>query len=215
MTTKEGTLLEISTFIAFLGAAIILTLMPGPDNLFVLAQSIAQDKKAGIVTSLGLCTGLLVHISAAVLGISAIIYQSTVVFTIVKFAGATYLLYLAWQSFLSKGDPFTLNHQKRQAYFALYKKGIIMNVLNPKVSLFFLALLPQFINPVQGNVPLQMFILGIVFLVQALVLFSLFSIFAGMVRRAIIGKPAIAKRLNMIQGVLFALIGIQVALSKQ
>lgn len=207
--------MEISTLTAFLGAAIILTLMPGPDNLFVLAQSIAQDKKAGIVTSLGLCTGLLVHISAAVLGISAIIYQSTVVFSIVKFAGAAYLLYLAWQSFRAKGDPFTLNQQNKQAYVALYKKGILMNVLNPKVSLFFLALLPQFINPVQGHIALQMFILGIVFLVQALVLFSLISIFAGKVRTFIIGKPAIAKRLNMIQGVLFTFIGIQIALSKQ
>ena len=89
--------MDISTIFAFLGAAMILTIMPGPDNLFVLAQSITQDKKAGIATSLGLCTGLLVHISAAVLGISAIIYQSTIIFTIVKFAGAAYLLYLAWQ----------------------------------------------------------------------------------------------------------------------
>ncbi|KOS68844.1 threonine transporter RhtB [Lysinibacillus contaminans] len=207
--------MEVSTLIAFIGSAIVITLMPGPDNLFVLAQSIAQDKRAGIVTSLGLCTGLLVHISAAVLGISAIIYQSTVIFTLVKFAGAAYLLYLAWQSFLAKGDPFTLNKQNTQAYVALYKKGILMNVLNPKVSLFFLALLPQFINPVQGHVALQMFILGIIFLVQALVLFSLFSIFAGKVRKAIIGKPAIAKRLNMIQGILFMIIGIQIALSKQ
>jgi len=95
---KEGKVLDISTLFAFLGAAIILTIMPGPDNLFVLAQSITQDKKAGIATSLGLCTGLLVHISAAVLGISAIIYQSTIIFSIVKFAGAAYLLYLAWQS---------------------------------------------------------------------------------------------------------------------
>ena len=211
---KEGGLLDISTFIAFLGAAIILTVMPGPDNLFVLAQSIAQDKKAGIVTSLGLCTGLLVHILAAVLGISAIIYQSTVIFIVVKFAGAAYLLYLAWQSFRVKGDPFTLNQQNRQAYFALYKKGIIMNVLNPKVSLFFLALLPQFIKPEQGHVPLQMFILGIIFLAQALVLFSLFSICAGIVRQVIIGKPTVAKRMNIIQGFLFALIGISVALSK-
>ncbi len=189
--------------------------MPGPDNLFVLAQSITQDKKAGIATSLGLCTGLLVHISAAVLGISAIIYQSTIIFSIVKFAGAAYLLYLAWQSFRAKGDPFTLQQQNAQAYVKLYKKGILMNILNPKVSLFFLALLPQFVNPSQGHVAFQMFILGIVFLVQALVLFSLFSIFAGKVRKVIIGQPAIAKRLNMIQGILFTFIGIQIAISKQ
>lgn len=207
--------MDISTLFAFLGAAIILTIMPGPDNLFVLAQSITQDKKAGIATSLGLCTGLLVHISAAVLGISAIIYQSTIIFSIVKFAGAAYLLYLAWQSFRAKGDPFTLQQQNTQAYIELYIKGILMNILNPKVSLFFLALLPQFVNPSQGHVAFQMLILGIVFLIQALVLFSLFSIFAGKVRQVIIGKPAIAKRLNTIQGILFTFIGIQIAISKQ
>lgn len=207
--------MEISTLFAFLGAAIILTIMPGPDNLFVLAQSITQDKKAGIATSLGLCTGLLVHISAAVLGISAIIYQSTIIFSIVKFAGAAYLLYLAWQSFRAKGDPFSLQQQNVQAYVKLYKKGILMNILNPKVSLFFLALLPQFVHPSQGHVALQMLILGIVFLVQALVLFILFSLFAGKVRNMIIGQPAIAKRLNMIQGILFTFIGIQIAISKQ
>ncbi len=207
--------MEISTLFAFLGAAIILTIMPGPDNLFVLAQSITQDKKAGIATSLGLCTGLLVHISAAVLGISAIIYQSTIIFSIVKFAGAAYLLYLAWQSFRAKGDPFSLQQQNVQAYVKLYKKGILMNILNPKVSLFFLALLPQFVHPSQGHVALQMLILGIVFLVQALVLFILFSLFAGKVRNVIIGQPAIAKRLNMIQGILFTFIGIQIAISKQ
>ncbi|MEK8197554.1 MULTISPECIES: LysE family translocator [Lysinibacillus] len=207
--------MEISTLFAFLGAAIILTIMPGPDNLFVLAQSITQDKKAGIATSLGLCTGLLVHISAAVLGISAIIYQSTIIFSIVKFAGAAYLLYLAWQSFRAKGDPFSLQQQNVQAYVKLYKKGILMNILNPKVSLFFLALLPQFVHPSQGHVALQMLILGIVFLVQALVLFILFSLFAGKVRNVIIGQPVIAKRLNMIQGILFTFIGIQIAISKQ
>ncbi|MEA0564018.1 LysE family translocator [Lysinibacillus irui] len=207
--------MEISTLFAFLGAAIILTIMPGPDNLFVLAQSITQDKKAGIATSLGLCTGLLVHISAAVLGISAIIYQSTIIFSIVKFAGAAYLLYLAWQSFRAKGDPFSLQQQNVQAYVKLYKKGILMNILNPKVSLFFLALLPQFVHPSQGHVALQMLILGIVFLVQALVLFILFSLFAGKVRNVIIGQPVIAKRLNMIQGILFIFIGIQIAISKQ
>ena len=207
--------MELSTVLAFLGASIILTLMPGPDNLFVLAQSITQDKKAGIATSFGLCTGLLVHIGAAVLGISAIIYQSTVIFSIVKFAGAAYLLYLAWQSFQAKGDPFTLDQQNAQAYVALYRKGILMNILNPKVSLFFLALLPQFVNTSNGHVALQMLILGIIFLIQALFLFSVFSIFAGKVRKVIIGKPAIAKRLNMVQGVIFTFIGIKIALSKQ
>lgn len=208
-------MISFSLLFSFLGAAIVLSLMPGPDNLFVLAQSLTQNWKAGVYTTFGLCTGLLVHITAAVLGISAIIYQSTVVFTIVKLAGAAYLLYLAWQSFRAKNDPFTINTQSKRSYKDLYKKGILMNVLNPKVSLFFLALLPQFINPTAGNVSLQMFTLGMVFLVQAFILFCLFSIFAGKLRDWLIGKPAIAKRMNKIQGVLFTLIGLKIAFSEK
>lgn len=206
--------MTISLLLSFLGAAILISIMPGPDNLFVLAQSLTQSSKAGIYTTFGLCTGLLVHISAAVLGISAVIYQSTLIFTIVKFAGAGYLIYLAWQSFLAKNDPFKINKQNKMAYKDLYKKGILMNVLNPKVSLFFLALLPQFINPKAGHVSLQMFTLGIVFLVQAFILFCLFSIFASTLRKWLIGKPAVAKRLNKIQGVLFMLIGLKIAFSE-
>jgi len=207
--------MTISLVLSFLGAAILLSLMPGPDNLFVMAQSLTQNWKAGVYTTLGLCTGLIVHITAAVLGISAIIYQSTIAFTIVKWAGAAYLLYLAWQSFRAKDDPFTIKTQRKLGYKDLYKRGIFMNVLNPKVSLFFLALLPQFINPAVGQVSLQMFILGVVFLIQAFILFSLFSIFAGTLRDWLIGKPVIAKRMNKIQGVLFVLIGLKIAFSER
>ena len=210
----EIQMISLSILISFLGASIILCIMPGPDNLFVLAQSLTQSWKAGIYISLGLCTGLLVHISAAVLGISAIIYQSTLIFTIVKFAGAGYLIYLAWQSFLAKSEPFSISKHSKMAYWTLYKRGILMNVLNPKVSLFFLALLPQFVNPKAGHVSLQMFTLGIVFLVAAFILFCLFSIFASTLRKWLIGKPAVAKRLNKIQGVIFMLIGIKIAFSE-
>src|SRR5690606_8462677 len=134
------------------------------DNLFVLAQSIAKDKKAGIMTSLGLCTGLLVHITAATIGLSALIYQSVIVFSIIKFAGAAYLLYLAYRSFTSKESNIELNANDSYHYQALYKRGIIMNLLNPKVSLFFLALFPQFISPNGASIPIQMFVLGIIFL---------------------------------------------------
>lgn len=207
-------MISFSLLLSFLGASIILSLMPGPDNLFVLAQSLTQSWKAGVYTTLGLCTGLLVHISAAVLGISAIMYQSTLIFTIVKLAGAGYLIYLAWQAFRTKEDPFTIHKQNKMAYKDLYKKGILMNILNPKVSLFFLALLPQFISPKAGNVPMQMFTLGFVFLVQAFILFCLFSIFASTLRKWLIGKPAVAQRLNKIQGTLFVLIGLKIAFSE-
>lgn len=201
------------TIISFLGAAIGLTIMPGPDNLFVLAQSIAQGKKAGIATTLGLCTGLLVHISAAALGVSAVIYQSAFAFHLVKYMGAAYLLWLAFQAFRQKQSKLTIEHQESMDYRALYRRGIMMNMLNPKVSLFFLALLPQFITTANGYIPLQMIGLGVIFLIQALVIFSLISIFADQARALLIRYPAVARRLNFVEGALLSFIGISIAIS--
>lgn len=207
--------MDILSIFAFLSAAIILTLMPGPDILFVIAQSISQHKRAGIITTLGLCTGLIVHISAAALGISAVIYQSATAFMLVKYAGAGYLLYLAWQSFRARNEMFLLQKQKAQSHRSLYKKGIIMNVLNPKVSLFFLALLPQFVNEAIGNVPLQMIMLGFLFIIQALVVFTVVSLLAEKVGSLLAKHSTLSKKLNTVQSILFTLIALQIAFSKQ
>ena len=205
--------MDLLLVLSFLGVAIMLTLMPGPDILFVIAQSISQNKKAGIVTALGLCTGLLLHITAAVAGLSALIYQSALVFSIVKYAGAAYLLYLAFRAFRSHQDNVSFSEQKSANYKSLYKKGIIMNVLNPKVSLFFLALLPQFVNQHSGYVAGQMFVLGFVFLVQAFVIFSCVSLFSDKVGDWIRRHQPLSRRIHLIEGVLLTLIGIQVAFS--
>ncbi|TWT01440.1 LysE family translocator [Planomicrobium sp. CPCC 101079] len=200
---------------AFLGAAVLLTLMPGPDNLFVLAQSIAKGKKAGLATSFGLCTGLLFHIAAATVGLSALVYQSSLAFALVKYAGAAYLLYLAYKSFRDRSSGFSLDEESSLNHTALYKRGVIMNLLNPKVSLFFLALFPQFINYSVGNIPGQMLVYGLVFLLQALVIFSLISIFAGSVGAFLQKSPSMSRRINQLQGSLFALIAFNIAFSKK
>ncbi|WP_010676749.1 LysE family translocator [Bacillus timonensis] len=207
--------MDLLSVISFLGAAIVLTLMPGPDNLFTLAQSIAKGKNAGIFTTLGLCTGLLVHIAAATIGISAVIYKSAFAFTIVKYAGAAYLLFLAFKSFKEKASTFNLNNEDSLDYKSLYKKGVIMNLLNPKVSLFFLAFFPQFINYENGSVSIQMLVLGILFLVQTFVIFSFISIFAGKVGYFLRKNPTLSKKINYIQGTLFTLIGLKIALSEK
>lgn len=207
--------MELLTILSFLGAAIVLTLVPGPDNLFTLAQSIAKGKNAGIFTTLGLCTGLLVHIVAATIGISAIIYQSSLAFTIVKYAGAAYLLYLAYKSFREKGSTFNLDNEDSLDYRSLYKKGIIMNLLNPKVSLFFLALFPQFINYENGNVPTQMLVFGVLFLAQAFFIFTLISLFAGRVGYFLRKNTSLSKKINMVQGTLFTVIGLKIAFSQK
>ncbi|XEC93296.1 LysE family translocator [Paenibacillus tarimensis] len=207
--------MDVMTIFSFLGAAVLLTLMPGPDILFVIAQSISQNKKAGIATSLGLCSGLVVHISAASLGISAIIYQSALAFSIVKYAGAAYLLVLAWKSFREKESDFTMGHTKPSDYKSLYRRGIWMNVLNPKVSLFFVALLPQFIDKSSGYIPVQMIILGFIFIIQAIIIFTLVSLFADKIRGLLLNKPSIAKRINNVKGLLLGYIGLQIAFSER
>lgn len=207
--------MDFTLTMSFLGVAILLTLMPGPDILFVIAQSISQNKKAGIATALGLCSGLIVHITAATLGISALVYQSALAFAVVKYAGAAYLLYLAWQSWKEKEVGFVIGDQKPLEYKALYKKGILMNLLNPKVSLFFLALLPQFVNKSLGHVSLQMFVLGIIFLVQALLIFVIVSVFSEKLRHILLANHFIAKRINVMKGLLLGWIGIQIAFSEK
>jgi threonine/homoserine/homoserine lactone efflux protein len=126
-----------------------------------------------------------------------------------------YLLYLAWQSFKEKEKGFIINENKPLEYRSLYKKGILMNLLNPKVSLFFLALLPQFVNKSIGHITLQMFILGIIFLVQALVIFVVVSVFSEKLRHFLLTNSFIAKRMNVIKGSLLAVIGIQIAFSEK
>ncbi|WP_338556530.1 LysE family translocator [Paenibacillus sp. KS-LC4] len=207
--------MEWASLISFLGVAVLLTLMPGPDNLYVLTQSIARGKKAGIITTLGLCTGLFAHISAAALGISAIVYQSATAFAVVKYAGAAYLLYLAYKAFRQKQSALALGTADELAYASLYKKGIFMSMLNPKVSLFFLALLPQFVNEVNGYASLQMITLGLVFMLQAIVIFTLISVFADVLRRFIFKRPHLSSKMNIVEGSVFGLIGLSIAFSRK
>lgn len=206
-------LIEQSQLIYFIAASVALTLLPGPDILFVLTQSISQGRKAGIATATGLCTGVLFHTTAAALGISALVYKSALAFEIVKYAGAAYLLYLAWHA-LKESEELISSIPVREANaVALYRRGIFMNVLNPKVALFFLAFLPQFINTGSGNIPVQMIFLGVIFMVQAWLIFSAISVFAGTVGEKIIQKPGISRYINWGKAGIFAFIGIKLALS--
>jgi Putative threonine efflux protein len=207
------TLIEQSQLIYFIAASAALTLLPGPDILFVLTQSISQGKKAGIATASGLSTGVLVHTTAAALGISALVYKSALAFEIVKYVGAAYLLYLAWHA-LKESEELIFSAPVREINtFALYRRGIFMNVLNPKVAIFFLAFLPQFVNIDSGNIPTQMILLGIIFMVQAWLIFSTISVFAGTVGEKIIQKPGIGRCIKWGKAGIFTFIGIKLALS--
>lgn len=197
----------------FIAASAALTLLPGPDILFVLTQSISQGKKAGVATASGLCTGIIVHTTAAALGISALIYKSALAFELVKYAGAAYFLYLAWSTFKESGELVSSAPVRENNSYALYRRGIFMNVLNPKVALFFLAFLPQFVNVNAGNIPMQMIFLGIIFMIQAWLIFSAISISAGAIGDKLFQKKGISKYINWGKAGIFTLLGIKLALS--
>jgi threonine/homoserine/homoserine lactone efflux protein len=178
--------MQIELILSFLLASVLLTFMPGPDNIFVLTESITKGQKNGIAISIGLCTGVLIHTLAAATGLSIVIQKSALAFSIIKYLGAAYLFYLAFMATKEKPMEVTLEKKSKEETFHLFpliRKGFLMNVLNPKVSLFFIAFLPQFISQDGINITVQMIILGLIFMVQALVIFSLISILTSRLTR--------------------------------
>ena len=202
--------MELSTFLYFLIASVLLTLAPGPDIMYLLAKSLADGARSGISLALGLCTGLIFHTTLVIIGVAAIIQQSPLAFAALKYVGAAYLLYLAWGAFHAQGDLKLNTVNKSNSYFKLYRRGVIMNILNPKVLLFFLAFLPQFVNLDSDSVSLQIAFLGFVFGLQTLIVFSLVAICAGKVRDYILNIKNFNKIMGYVQG--FVLLFISIAL---
>src|SRR5688500_378660 len=148
----HGRLIAVLTFLL---ASALLTIAPGPDNIFVMTQSALYGRKAGTLITLGLCTGLIVHTTLVALGVAAIFMVSTTAFVALKLAGAAYLLYLAWQLLRAAALPPDRRKPPALTPRQLYFRGILMNISNPKVAIFFLAFLPQFAEPEAGSMPLQ------------------------------------------------------------
>ena len=195
--------------VPFLIASVALTVSPGPDILYVMTQSISNGKKFGIATAAGLVSGILVHTTLIALGISAVLKQSEMVFTAIKILGACYLLWIAFQVYKAPASiTFSTASGKQKSLRALFKQGFIMNVLNPKVTLFFLAFFPGFIDESLGNVTQQIYLLGFLFMLQAFLIFSLVSIIADKLTVFIRTNQKFALFLKWMQIVVF--IGIAV-----
>lgn len=209
-------MLPLETLIAFFTTSVLLAIIPGPDNIFVLTQSIFQGKKSGLIIMLGLCTGLIFHTLAVILGVAVIFQTSIFAFTILKIIGAMYLLYLAWQIFKAGNQKIdTKNNNANIDYKKLYYRGIIMNITNPKVSIFFLAFLPQFTNPNLGPIPLQMLLLGILFLIAALLVFSLIALYSAKLGKIINKSDKSQKILNKLVSLVFVALAIKLISTKQ
>ena len=201
--------------LTFLIASALLSLAPGPDNLFVLTQSAIHGRKAGLLIIIGLCTGLVVHTFAVAMGLAAIFAASATAFTVVKLAGAAYLLYLAWQAFQAGKVNDNAEKPTSLSGTSLYRRGILMNLSNPKVTLFFLAFLPQFTSLEKGSVTLQLLVLGSIFILVTLVVFSAIALLAERLSRRLRKNPKTQRWMNRLCGLLFSALALRLLISSR
>lgn len=205
-------MIPFATLAAFFAASVLLAVAPGPDNIFVLTQSATRGRRAGFAITLGLCTGLIVHTTAVALGIAALFKTSAVAFTALKLIGAGYLLYLAWHAFRASAAHIQTNPAEVSIHH-LYRRGIIMNISNPKVSLFFLAFLPQFADPGRGPLALQIMILGFVFILATLLVFGGIAFVAGYLGEWLNRSPLVQRIINWVAGTVFTALAVKLAMS--
>ena len=206
-------MLSPESALAFFSLAIVLALAPGPDNLFVLMISAAEGRRAGFAVVAGLMVGVLGHTLAVALGLAALFAASATAFTVLKLAGAAYLLYLAWgawrapASLGAPGEPA----QRAQAWPRLVARGVVMNLTNPKVLLFFLALLPQFVTPGRGSVAGQIVALGALFIVAGSLVFGAIVLAAGALRERLARSARAQRLLNRSAALVFAGLALRLA----
>lgn len=206
-------MIPLEALIPFAVASLLLALTPGPDNLFVLTQSALGGRLAGFAVTLGLCTGLLVHTAAVACGVAAIFQVSALAFTLLKLVGAGYLIYLAWQAW--RAPAATLQAGGTAAGWGkLYRRGILMNVTNPKVSIFFLAFLPQFADPARGPLWLQMVLLGAVFILATILVFGAVACLAGSLGSWLGRTPRAQLVMNRLAGTVFLGLALKLATAR-
>jgi threonine/homoserine/homoserine lactone efflux protein len=203
---------ELTNLSLFVTASLALLLVPGPAVLYIVTRSVDQGRKAGFASVAGIEVGTLFHIAAAALGLSALLASSALLFDIVKYLGAAYLIYLGVRKLLSK-DEIAEVSLRQQNLRQIFKQGVVVNVLNPKTALFFFAFLPQFVDPARGSVPLQIIILGLLFAMIASVTDGLYALLAGTFGGWLKGNPRFLRAQRYITGTVYIGLGVTTALS--
>ncbi|MBA4111987.1 MAG: threonine transporter RhtB [Verminephrobacter sp.] len=206
----------LETLIAFFGVAVILALTPGPDNIFVLLQSAQRGWRAGLAVVVGLCAGILVHTAAVALGLAALFAASAVAFTVLKFCGAAYLAYLAWGALRAPAAVASQDNGPTPAaspvsLWRMAGRGVVMNLTNPKVLVFFLAFLPQFADPALGGVAPQLMVLGMVFMLATLLVFGAIACFSGVFGTLLQRSARAQTVLNRVAGLVFLGLAVRLA----
>ncbi len=213
---------ELHTLLGFFGVAVLLALSPGPDNLFVLVQSAQRGWRAGIAVVIGLCLGLVLQTAAVALGLAALLMASATAFNVLKACGALYLLYLAWGAFTAMRTPASINmaalakHKIAwQDSLRMIARGVVMNITNPKVLVFFIAFLPQFTNPALGSVAVQICVFGALFILATLIVFGAIAIFSGAFGAALQRSARVQAIINGVAGLIFVGLAINLLLARR
>lgn len=212
-------MLGIHDWWLFIISGFLLNLMPGPDTLFIMSKSASQGWKAGVVASLGICSGVYVHVFAAAFGLSALLATSATAFVVVKLVGAAYLIYLGWMTLRQKAvvasDVAAQTLQAKQPLFTIYRQGFLTNALNPKVALFFLAFVPQFIAADSTSTVLAFILLGSVFDISSLIWCTTVALFTAFASKHLQVGVRVKAWLNKVVGALFIGLGVRLAVSAQ
>ena len=205
----------IHDFGLFLAAGILLNLTPGPDTVYILGRSIAQGREAGIASALGISLGSIFHTCAAALGLSAILATPALAFGTIKLLGGVYLIFLGLKMILDRRKQLSLpSNFRRRTTIAAFRQGILTNILNPKVALFFLAFLPQFIDPA-SNMKIAAFItLGLTFVTTGTIWCLILAWFASVFSERLRANETISQWLNRTAGALFVFLGLRLATAK-
>lgn len=206
----------IENYWGFILAGVLLNLTPGADTMFILTRSISQGNRAGIYSVLGISTGGLVHTVFASLGLSIILAKSAFLFNTVKYIGVAYLVYLGIKMIVEKNNLFDNKNQKieKQKLFKIYRQGVFTNTLNPKVALFFISFLPQFINPVYVKGPLPFLILGLTFVTTMTLWYFILAYFSSFITQALRNNDKVGKIMQKVSGFIFIGLGVKIVLDK-
>jgi threonine/homoserine/homoserine lactone efflux protein len=209
-------MVTLAQVLAFLLAAVLITVAPGPDNLMVLGMGMSKGRRQGIAFGLGCALGCLSHTALAVMGVSAIVAASPTAFAALKWIGGAYLIWLGVNALRTAGNTAKLTGSgpEQASLLDLFLKGILANAINPKVVLFFLSFLPQFVVPAQEGIALQLGILGLVFTIQAAVLFGLLGYFAGTIGAWLKRQPRAGAWLDRVAGAVFVGLGLRMVVSR-
>ena len=209
-------MLDLAQLLPFLAAALALNLTPGADMTYVIARSATQGRAAGIAASLGIAAGSFVHSVLAALGVSALLQHSEMAFLVVKYAGAAYLIYLAWKAI--RADSKAINTDRnllRSGLWRVFGEGALTNLLNPKVALFILAFLPQFVDPSRGHAALQILLLGAIFNIGGTSVNAIVAWSASAAARALGSSASFGRWLNRISALVFVGLAVRLVLTER